>query len=134
MSRISKNPTKQISDELKEHVLNEWSYHINDALEDVKNYSNINSVTVFVLIDGVMDKVVYNVKTGRFESIFVKIAKSGIGGNALGRNAVYCDEYETVEIPIPIDLQPQRRKKHKWDSNSSDIASKSPNDYIGKYF
>lgn len=102
----------EISEELKERALLEWSYCMSQ-IPEVKHSEGIERVQFPFLFDGVLDRVDYNVKEKRFDKLHLKIAKSGITRALFRPGAAYADEFETVTIDIPKDLKPQERPKYR---------------------
>lgn len=102
----------EISEDLKERALLEWSYCMGD-MPEVKNSAGVERVQFPFLFDGVLDRVDYNVKEKRFDKLHLRIAKSGIVPALFRPDVAYADEVETVTIDIPEDLKPQERPKYK---------------------
>jgi len=104
----------EISDELRNSALNEFSYYI-DALEKQINIvrDGVTTITMPFFLDGVMDKIIYSVNEKRFTKLIISVATEGITGGALGKTAVYCDKMEIVTIDIPADLKPQKRPAYR---------------------
>ena len=102
----------EISDELKERALLEWSYCMSQTPE-VKHSEGVEYIRCTFLFDGVTDYAQYNVKEKRFDKLQLKISKSGITRALFRPGAAYADEFEIVTIDIPEDLMPQERPKYK---------------------
>jgi len=102
----------EISEELKERALLEWSYCIGQITE-INPAVGVERIQFPFLFDGVIDYAQYNVKEKRFDKLCLKIAKSGITPALFRPGVTYADEVETVTIDIPEKLKPQERPKYK---------------------
>jgi hypothetical protein len=99
-----------ISDELKDFLLAELRRYREQMLNLPKaDKKSTTLIIIPMVLDGVIDYLVYNTQLKRYTELRVKIAilDDGISaayGGKWYKTPVHCDNYETVSIPIPQDF------------------------------
>lgn len=94
----------KISEELKRRILESWQKVkplIEQKVVDMKFTTRFDLFPI--AIDGVIDSVRYNVQEKRFDQIEIEVATKGLivlDPDLSNGQACYCDESETVIIPL----------------------------------
>ncbi len=91
----------EISPELREKVLSDFRKIEPEMLRYMQS-KEWKALTVYMPFysDGVIDSVVYDVKEKRFTELRVTVAKGDVTRAMWSGDAVYCDDFEVVKIPL----------------------------------
>jgi hypothetical protein len=92
-----------ISKQLRDKILSIYNEQHKDKLDAmIDGVESVADHVIFpIMIDGVVDSIVFDMKEKRFSKIRAAIAKGEVSKYPFGDTSVYCDDTDTVDIDIP---------------------------------